>query len=186
MKNLRGGTALLTGASGGIGRRVASALAREGMNVVVSGRREDALDSAVRELQASGVNAAAVPADLGDAKQVESLLDRAEGALGPVDVLVNNAGIESTAAFTRYTAEELTSMVDVNLVAPILLTHQAVPRMLERGTGHVVFMASVAGKFGPAYSEPYAATKAALIGLTQSLRAEYLNSPVGLSVVCPW
>lgn len=76
-------------------------------------------------------------------------------------------------------------MVDVNLTAPLLLTHRVTPGMLERGRGHVVFIASVAGKIGPAFNEPYAATKAGLIGLTQSLRAEYMQAPIGFSVVCP-
>ena len=76
-------------------------------------------------------------------------------------------------------------MVDVNLTAPLLLTHRLVPGMLERGRGHVVFISSIAGKVGPAFNEPYAATKAGLVGLTQSLRAEYQNAPVGFSVVCP-
>jgi short-subunit dehydrogenase len=100
-------------------------------------------------------------------------------------VLVNNAGVESVGAFTTYTREELTSMVDVNLTAPLLLTHRLTPGMLERGRGHVVFISSMAGKIGPAFNEPYAATKAGLVGLTQSLRAEYLDAPVGFSVVCP-
>jgi short-subunit dehydrogenase len=100
-------------------------------------------------------------------------------------VLINNAGVELTAAFTMATRDELTSMVDLNLTVPMLLTHRVVPGMLERGRGHVVFISSMAGKVGPAYSEPYAATKAGLIGLTQSLRGEYRDAPVGFSVVCP-
>ena len=76
-------------------------------------------------------------------------------------------------------------MVDLNLVAPLLLTHRVLPGMLERGRGHVVFISSVAGKLGPAYQAPYAASKAGLIGLTQSLRAQYLDAPVGFSVICP-
>jgi short-subunit dehydrogenase len=185
MKNLQGGVALVTGASGGLGTHIARRLASGGMNVAVSGRREDALAQVASELSALGVKSAAVPADLSDLKQVDTLLDGVESALGPVDVLVNNAGVEAIGAFTTYTREELTSMVDVNLTAPLLLTHRLTPGMLERGRGHVVFIASVAGKVGPAFNEPYAATKAGLVGLTQSLRAEYLHAPVGFSVVCP-
>jgi short-subunit dehydrogenase len=185
MKNLQGGVALVTGASGGLGTHIARRLAREGMNVAVSGRREDALAQVAVELSALGVKSAVVPADLGDLTQVDTLLDGVESKLGPVDVLVNNAGVEATGAFTTYTREELTSMVDVNLTAPLLLTHRLTPGMLGRGRGHVVFISSVAGKVGPAFGEPYAATKAGLVGLTQSLRAEYLHAPVGFSVVCP-
>lgn len=185
MKDLEGRTALVTGASGGLGRGIAKRLGRAGVNVVVSGRREDALAEVVQEIQALGVRAASVPADLTDLTAAQELVGRAESALGPVDLLINNAGVETASAFAAYLPEELTSMVDVNLTAPLLLTHRVVPGMLERGRGHVVFIASVAGKIGPAYNEPYAATKAGLIGLTQSLRAEYLKAPVGFSVVCP-
>lgn len=185
MQDLRGRNALVTGGSGGIGAHIARALAEQGTNVVVSGRREEALSAVVRELRERGVRAEAVPADLFDRSQVDPLIARSEGVLGPLDVLVNNAGVELTAAFTQATRDELTSMVDLNLTVPMLLTHRVVPGMLERGRGHVVFISSMAGKLGPAYSEPYAATKAGLIGLTQSLRAEYRRAPVGFSVVCP-
>ncbi len=185
MKDLSGRTALVTGASGGLGTHIAKRLAREGMNVAVSGRREDALAQVVGELEALGVKAGAVPADLCDLSTIDPLVEGVEAALGPIDVLVNNAGVESVGAFTSYTREELSSMVDVNLTAPLLLTHRLTPGMLERGRGHVVFISSMAGKVGPAFNEPYAATKAGLVGLTQSLRAEYLDAPVGFSVVCP-
>jgi short-subunit dehydrogenase len=185
MRDLQGGTALVTGASGGIGKYIARALAAAGMDVVVSGRREDALAAVASEVRELGVRAEVIPADLSDVTEGESLIDRAEEALAPLDVLINNAGVELTAAFAEYTSEELTSMISINLAAPLLMTHRVVPGMLERGRGHVVFISSLAGKVGPAYEEPYAATKAALIGLTQSLRAEYLHAPIGFSVVCP-
>ena len=83
------------------------------------------------------------------------------------------------------TRQELTSTVNVNLTVPLLLTHRVVPGMLDRARGHVVFISSEAGKYGPAYQEPYAATKAALIALNQSLRGEYADGPIGFSVICP-
>jgi short-subunit dehydrogenase len=185
MEIMQGRTALVTGASGGLGTHIARRLAREGMNVAVSGRRQDALDAVAAELDALGVKAVAVAADLSDLSATDPLIDSVEAALGPIDVLVNNAGVESIGAFTSYTRDELTSSIDVNLTAPLLLTHRVTPGMLEREQGHVVFIASVAGKVGPAFSEPYAATKAGLVGLTQSLRAEYLGASVGFSVICP-
>jgi short-subunit dehydrogenase len=185
VKSLKGRTALVTGASGGLGTHIARGLAREGMNVVVSGRREGALAAVAGELSGLGVKAHAVPADLSDLSQIDLLIERSEAALGSIDLLVNNAGLEMIGAFTSYTREELSTIVDVNLTAPLLLTHRVVPGMLSRKVGHVVFISSAAGKLGPAYSEPYAATNAALIGLTQSLRSEYLAAPVGFSVVCP-
>jgi short-subunit dehydrogenase len=185
MKELQGRTALVTGASGGIGSQICRHLATAGMNVIVSGRREEVLADLVAELRQRGANSAAVVADLGDLSQVDPLIERSEEALGEIDVLVNNAGLENVGAFTAYSREELTLMVDVNLTAPLLLTHRVLPGMLARKRGHVVFVSSMGGKVGPAYNEPYAATKAGLIGLNQSLRAEYLHAPVGFSVICP-
>jgi short-subunit dehydrogenase len=185
MRELRGRNALVTGGSGGIGAHIARALARAGTNVVVSGRREEALADVVGELRELGVRAESVAADLYDAQQIDPLIERSEAALGPLDILINNAGVEQASSFTRYTPEELTAMIDLNLMAPLLLTHRVLPGMLGRGRGHVVFIASVAGKIGAAYQVPYVASKAALIAGTQSLRAQYLDSPVGFSVICP-
>jgi short-subunit dehydrogenase len=186
MEQMRGRTALVTGASGGIGRQIARHLAKEGMSVIVSGRREEVLTGIAAELREQGVRSEAVPADLGDLNQVDLLIERCEEALGEIDVLVNNAGVGGNpGAFTAYSREELISFIDVNLTAPLLLTHRVVPGMLERKRGHVVFVASLAGKVGPAYDQTYAATKAGLIGLNQALRAEYRHAPIGFSVVCP-
>jgi short-subunit dehydrogenase len=185
VEELRGRIALVTGASGGLGAHLARRLAREGMNVALAARREPELSALAGELETLGVRAAALPADLSDLDQIDPLVERAEAALGPIDLLVNNAGVEASGAFTACTREELTSMVDLNLTAPMLLTHRVLAGMLARRRGHVVFISSLAGKIGPAYNEPYAATKAGLVGLTQSLRAEYLHEPVGFSVICP-
>ncbi len=185
MEELRGRTALVTGASGGLGAHLARRLAREGMNVALTARREEPLSALAQELGGLGVRTAVLPADLSDLDQVDPLLERAQDALGPIDLLLNNAGMELASNFTALTRAELTGMVDLNLTAPLLLTHRVLPGMLARRRGHVVFISSLAGKVGPAYDEPYAATKAGLIGLNQSLRAEYRHEPVGFSVVCP-
>jgi short-subunit dehydrogenase len=182
---VQGRTALVTGASGGIGRHIARALALAGADVLVAGRREAALGSVVEELRRLGVRSEALSAELSDLEQAEELVARAEQAAGALDILIHNAGIEIASSFPRYTRDELLSMINVNLAAPLLMTHRALPGMLERGRGHVVFVSSMAGKVGTAYQEPYSATKAGLIGLTQSLRAEYAGEPVGFSVVCP-
>jgi short-subunit dehydrogenase len=185
MEDLRGANALLTGAAGGIGGHIARALAGEGMNLVLSGRNVEALEKLRAELEPRGIKAVVVAADLSDLSEVDPLAERAEAAVGPLDLLVNNAGVELSAPFTKITREELELVVAVNLRSPMLLIHRMLPGMLDRGRGHVVNIASLAGKIGPPYGEPYAATKAGLIGLTQSLRAEYDDSAVGFSVVCP-
>jgi short-subunit dehydrogenase len=101
------------------------------------------------------------------------------------NILVNNAGLEFAASFTGSTREELNQVVAVNLLAPMFLVHRVLPGMLERGHGHVVNIASLAGKVGPPFAAPYCAAKAGLIALTQSLRQELVGSNVGCSVICP-
>lgn len=118
MRDLAGGNALVTGASGGIGPYIARALARAGANIAVSGRRVDALEALVAELAGVGVRAEPVSADLAEAASVESLIDRSESALGPIDVLINNAGVELAAAFASQSAEELRTTIEINLCAP--------------------------------------------------------------------
>jgi short-subunit dehydrogenase len=185
MREVRGRVALVTGASGGLGAHISRALAREGVDVAVCARREEELLRIAEELRGLGVRAEPVPADLSDLGLVNSIVERTENVLGPIDIVVNNAGLEVMSSFTSLKSDEITSMVKVNLTAPLLLTHRLVPEMLERGRGHIVFIASAVGKVGPGYTEPYAATKAGLIALSRSLRAEYAKAPLGFSVVCP-
>jgi short-subunit dehydrogenase len=185
MEHLAGRNALVTGASGGIGAEIARRLAGAGMHLALSGRRQDALTRLAAEIGGRGVRCVTLAADLGDQEQRRALLPGVEAELGPLDVLINNAGVEAVGSFTTSTEQELAEMIEVNLTAPMLLTHAALPGMLRRGGGHVVFISSLAGKFAPAYNAPYAASKAGLIALTQSLRAEHEGGPVGFSVVCP-
>ena len=185
MRDLRGRTALVTGASRGLGPHIARALADEGMNLVLSARSRAGLEATADEARTRGVQAAVVPADVADPASREALVREAERAFGGVDVLVNNAGIESTFSYHKLPHEEIERVLAVNLTAPMLLTRLALPPMLERRRGHIVNIASLAGKQGPAYNEPYAATKAGLIGFTQSLRAGYRGTGVSASVVCP-
>src|SRR5690242_4177144 len=114
MESLHGRTALVTGSSGGIGTHIARALGRAGANVIVSGRREDALMTMVEELRRLGVLSEALVADLADLEQAEELIPRSEQVFGTLDVLVHNAGIELASSFVRYTREELLTMINVN------------------------------------------------------------------------
>lgn len=185
MKELRGRNAIVTGASRGIGVHIARALALEGVNLALAARSVDALDE-VREVARSlGVEAVGIPTDLAESEQIEALAERAERELGPVDILVNNAGIEFTAPYEDYPRKNLSAIVSVNLLAPMLLARAVLPGMLARGRGHVVSVSSLAGKLGFPRQTPYAATKAGLIMFTHSLRAELVDEPVGVSVICP-
>jgi short-subunit dehydrogenase len=187
MREIRGRAALLTGAEGGLGPDIARTLAREGTSVALSGlpEQQDALEELGEELRGLGTRAEVVPADLTVAAELDTLPERAQEAIGPVDVLVNNAGVELTAAYAEFTREELEWIVSVNLLAPLVLTRHMLRGMRSRGSGHVVFMASLAGKMGSPYNHPYSAAKAGLVGLTQSLRAEYEGTDIGFSVICP-
>ncbi|HXF52319.1 MAG TPA: SDR family NAD(P)-dependent oxidoreductase [Dehalococcoidia bacterium] len=185
MRELNGKTAIVTGASRGLGPYIARALADRGMNLALAARSREGLEAVAEELRARGVRVVVVPADVADAAAREALVREAEAAFGAVHVLVNNAGIESTFSYHRLPPEEIERVIAVNLVAPMLLTRLILPGMLARREGHIVNIASLAGKQGPAYNEPYAASKAGLIGFTQSLRAEYRGTGVSASVVCP-
>ena len=185
MKDLKGRTAILTGASKGLGVYIAQALAKQGTNLVLAARSVSALEEVRKAVERLGVRAVAVPTDVGDRSALESLVERSRSEFGAIDILVNNAGIELTLAYHKLTPEEIEEIVRVNLIAPMHLTWLVLPDMLERGQGHIVNMSSLAGKAGSAYGEPYGATKAGLIGFTQSLRGSYRRSGVSASVVCP-
>ncbi|MFL5575913.1 MAG: SDR family NAD(P)-dependent oxidoreductase [Gemmatimonadaceae bacterium] len=171
---------LITGAAGGIGPHLARRFAQRGARLVLSALP----DSGVADV-ADDLRAAAVEADLTRAAEVERLATAAVEALGGVDVLVNNAGVEMMRPFERLGGVELATALAVNLAAPMQLTRLLLPAMLERRLGHVVNVASLAGKAAPAHMETYSATKAGLIAFTRSLRATYRGRGVSASVVCP-
>lgn len=185
MDDLRGANALVTGAAGGLGRHIARALAARGVRLALSGRHEEPLQELGGELRRRGAAAELVLADLADSEQTAALVERAEAAVGPLDLLVNNAGIEVAAAYPAFTDEELAVVAQVNLIAPMVLARHALPGMLARGRGQIVTVSSLAGRGGNAYNVLYATTKAGLLGFTRSLRAELAGSPVGASVICP-
>lgn len=185
MKELRGANAIVTGASRGLGVLIAHALAKEGVNLALAARSADALEKVRGDAAATGVNVVSIPTDVGDRAGLEALATRAEDELGPTDILVNNAGIEATCRYEEYPPDKITELLEVNLTAPMLLTRIVLPGMLERGRGHIVNVASLAGKGGFPYQAPYAASKAALVMFSHTLRVELVDSPVGCSVVCP-
>ena len=185
MRNLKGRTAVVTGASKGIGVYIARALAAKGMNLVLAARSQTELEAVKAEVEGMGVKAIVVQTDVSDKAALRSLVDAAKAEFGEIDVLVNNAGIESIFRYHALEFEEVEAMLNVNLRAPMLLTWLVLPGMVERGEGHIVNIASMAGKVGPAFGEPYGATKAGLVGFTQSLRGSYRDQGVSASVISP-
>jgi len=178
--DLRGAACLVTGASSGIGRAAAIRLARKGARVVGVGRSQAALD------EVTGLtNGAAIVADLTDPDAVDRALQEARDAVGPIEVLVNNAGQGWAGPFSEMEPADAERLVAVNLLAPMRLTRALLPEMLQRGRGAIVNVASIAGHVGVPEEVVYAATKAGLIGFSESLRFELRGSGVSVGVVSP-
>lgn len=182
---LRGATGILTGASRGIGAELAEALSRKGVHLALVARSEEGLKETQARLERFGTKTMTVAADISDRGALESLVGRVEGELGPVDLLVNNAGIEHYSHYENYDLDVIEAIVRTNLLAPEWLTRLVLPGMVERKKGHVVNIASVAGKTAVPYNAVYSSTKHALVGFSLSLREEMRRHGVGVSVVCP-
>ena len=185
MRELRGRTALITGASRGIGAKVARALAQQGMNLALAARSPETLQQLATELQNCGVRAVAFPTDVADETQLVKLVGDVIAEFGTIDVLVNNAGIEAFRPFQLIEPADIARTIQVNLTATLLLTRYVLPHMLKSNRGHIVNMASTAGKYGPAYGAAYGATKSGMIAFTQSLRGELYKTGVSASAICP-
>lgn len=178
MMELRGKRVLITGASRGIGEALAHGFAGAGASVALVARTQSAIEMLAAELGGS-----AHAADLADPTQVVGLIARIEDEVGPVDVLVNNAGIESTAGFVDAPDDELRRVTEVNYLAPAELCRQAVPRMLRRGGGHIVNVSSMAGCSVFPGLVTYCASKAALSHFTAGMRADLRGLPIGTTLV---
>lgn len=185
MEQLRGRNALVTGAGGGLGAYIARALAGEGVNLAVTDLPGSSVDGLSAELRTRGVQVEHAPADLTDRDERRRLASWAADALGPIDILVNNAGVEFGGPFLDTSPEQLELTVAVNLLAVMDLTRLLLPGMLDRRRGHVVSMASLAGKIPPPQLASYGATKHGVVGFTGALRAELADEPVGFSAICP-
>jgi NADP-dependent 3-hydroxy acid dehydrogenase YdfG len=182
---LAGQTAAITGAARGIGRATAQALMRQGMKVAIGDVDLPAAQATVSEL---GPTAVALPLDVTDRASFQRFLDDAEAQLGPVDVLVNNAGIMPVGRFID--EDDLTArrMVDINIHGVILGTKLALARMVPRDRGHIVNISSQAGKFGAPGGATYSATKHAVVGLTEAVRGELrlMGAHIDMSYVMPF
>ena len=179
--DLRGKTAVITGASSGIGRAAALEMARRGVNVVLGARRAEPLEQTAAACRALGVTATAVTTDVTDPEQCRRLIASADR----VDVLVNNAGFAIFDAVAEADAGELRSMMDTNYFGMLHCTQAVLPQMLARGEGAIVNVSSITGIMGFARMGGYRATKFAVIGLTEALRDEVLGRGVRVALVCP-
>lgn len=173
---ISGSKVLLTGATGGLGQAIARALRAKGAELILTGRRVDVLEPLATELSAR-----ALAVDLSEAAEIDRLLAEA----GDVDILVANAALPASGLLDSFSTEQIDRALDVNLRAPIVMTHALAPRMLSRGRGHLLFMSSLSGKTGTAGSSMYNATKFGLRGFAMAMRAELHGSGVGVSAVFP-
>jgi 3-oxoacyl-[acyl-carrier protein] reductase len=183
---LSGRVALVTGASGGIGRRIAERLTEEDVAVVLAyGANAEPAQQLASDIANSGGRAIAIGADLADARDTERLADAAERALGPIDILVANAGTGSPTGYQDVDADAFDHVVAVNLRAPFLLARQVLPGMRERGFGRILFTSSVAAFTGGIVGPHYAASKAGLHGLTHHLATRVAQDGVTVNAIAP-
>jgi short-subunit dehydrogenase len=176
---LAGRTALLTGATGGLGRAIAKALAARGATLALSARKAEALAALAAELPGEGHRV--LPADLAEPGAAAALA----AAAGEVDVLVANAGLPGAGRLTDFTPEQVTRALRVNLEAPMLMAQALLPAMLERGSGHLVFISSLSGKAASPRSSVYNATKFGVRGFALGMRADLGPQGIGVSLVSP-
>ena len=177
--NLSGRNALLTGATGGLGRAIAQALAQRGAHLALSARNREALEALAAELPGDGHRV--LPADLAEPDAAERLAAEAAGT----EILIANAGLPGAGLLDAFSAEEVKRALRVNLEAPMLLARALYPTMIEAGSGHLVFVASLSGKAASPRSSVYNATKFGLRGFALALRADLASSDVGVSIVSP-
>jgi NAD(P)-dependent dehydrogenase (short-subunit alcohol dehydrogenase family) len=184
-RTLDGKVAFVTGGGRGIGRVSALALARGGAAVAVAARTRDEVVAVAREVEALGGRAAAVSIDVTDEASVRAAVAAATEALGPIGVLVNNAGIAPSASFEKTDLALWSKAIGVNLTGTYLVSHEVLPGMASRGWGRVVNVASIAGKVGFPYVSAYCASKHGVVGLTRALALEYAKKGVTVNAVCP-
>jgi NAD(P)-dependent dehydrogenase (short-subunit alcohol dehydrogenase family) len=181
-RSLTGKVVAITGGGRGIGRATALALAREGARVAVGDLDREAAEQVAAEL---GGGALGLPLDVTDHAGFTAFLDEVEQQLGPLDVLVNNAGIMPVTPLLEESPESIGRQLEINLHAVIHGTQEAMRRMVPRGKGHIVQLSSIAGRTGLPHLATYCATKHGVIGLSEAVRAELRGTGVEVSVVMP-
>lgn len=182
MFDLTGKTALVTGATGGIGGAIARALHAQGATVAISGTRREALESLAAELKE---RVHVLPCNLSDAAQVEALVPDAEKAMGQLDILVANAGVTRDNLFVQLRDEDWNDVINVNLTATFKLARAATKLMMRKRFGRIIAITSVVGVTGNAGQGNYAASKAGLIGMMKSVGAEYARRNVTANCIAP-
>jgi short-subunit dehydrogenase len=183
--DLRGRTAVITGASAGIGLACAEHLASAGVDVVMGARRTALLEAAVARIRSSGGRAEAVTCDVTNEQDVDRLVSRAREAFGRLDIMICNAGFGYYGTVEGTPPEIMHRMMDVNFMGTYYGTRAALPIFRQQQSGHVIIVSSIAGQRGVAQMSGYSATKAAQIAFAESLRTEFAGTEIHISVVLP-
>ncbi|MBF2005751.1 SDR family NAD(P)-dependent oxidoreductase [Chlorogloeopsis fritschii PCC 9212] len=178
-------TVLLTGASRGLGVHIAHALAKEQATIIGISRSKPGLNKTRDEVKALGGQFIGFTFDITNVEHLSGLVQHINNTVSPVDILINNTGVEIYQSFANYSLKDLQSVLTTNLLAAMELTRLLLPSMLERGSGHIVNISSLAGKKGVPYNSIYSASKAGLIMWTDSLRQELVRTGINFSAICP-
>lgn len=185
MINLKNKNALITGAGKGIGKAVAIALAKEGVNIVLIARTQADIDEVAQEISTYGVKTLALTADVADINSVNLAIEKAIASFQTIDILINNAGIAAFGKFLELEPSEWERIIQVNLMGVYYVTRAILPNMIERQTGDIINISSTAGLNGNALTSAYSASKFALLGLTDSLMQEMRKHNIRVTALTP-
>jgi len=185
MQTIAGKVALITGAGRGIGRATAVAFAQEGIHVGLVGRTLENLQQVAEELKQYDVKVAIASANVADLDSITAAVESIREELGAIDILVNNAGISKFGNFMDLTPEEWTNIIDVNVKGVYYTTRAVLPEMIERNTGDIINISSTAGQKGAPITSAYSASKAAVIGLSESLMLEVRKKNIRVTTLTP-
>ena len=185
MQSLKGRIALVTGAGKGIGKAVALALANEGAHVGLVARTQKDLDEVAAAIKLLGVNVATATADISNIEEVNKAVEKIKNELGPIDILINNAGTGTFGKFLELEPSVWENMIKVNLFGVYYATRAVLPEMIERQTGDIINISSTAGKAGSAQTSAYSASKFAVFGLGESLMQEVRKHNIRVTTLAP-
>ncbi len=185
MDSLIGKHVLLTGGSRGVGPVIAEALAERGAHIALAARSEEGLRNVIKSLSKYDVQTFTVPVDLAQSTHQRELISTVLGKFGALDILINNAGLETEGAYLDLTWNAIRETIEVNLMAPMALTYLALPHMLHQKQGHIVNIASIGAKSGGPYDATYCGAKAGLAEWTRGLRLELAGTGVHFSTIFP-
>lgn len=185
MQELKDKKALVTGGSRGLGKAVALALAKEGVHVAVTGRNKKLLEEAVNEIKSFGVNADYSIFNVAEKIEVKMQLQRLIESFGAFDILINNAGIAAFGSFLEMPENDWEDIVRTNLFGPYYVSKAVIPSMVELGSGDIINVSSTAGLKGNAVTSAYSASKAGLIGLSESLMFELRKKNIRVTTLTP-